>query len=328
MANDVARALGYKDPKIAIQRHVKSSQKTSDVLSPVNGKRIWAINESGFYRLVLRSKSASSKSAQKRGLMLFENEVFGSIGAIEVDGEIWFVANDVALALGYKDPAMAIQHHVKSSQKTGDVLSPVRGNKTWAINEVGFYRLVLRSKSASSKSAQKRGLMLFENEVFGSIGAIEVDGEIWFVANDVALALGYKDPAMAIQHHVKSSQKTGNVLVPVRGNKIWAINESGFYRLVLRSKLEGAEKIQDWVTEDILPTLRKTGSYSMKPLSATDAIRATLDAIDRHDAELLRLEREKASKDALNDLDAYARGRYPGFSTVHDYVKSTSEILN
>ena len=148
------------------------------------------------------------------------------------------------------------------------------------------------------------------------------------MAKDVAEALGYKDPTMAIQRHVKSSQKTGGVLPPVNGKRIWAINESGFSRLVLRSKLEGAEKLQDWVTEDILPSLRKTGSYSLKPLSATDAIRATLDAIDRHDEELLRLEREKASKDQLNDLDAFARGRYPGFSTVHDYVKSTSEILN
>ena len=87
------------------------------------------------------------------------------------------------------------------------------------------------------------------------------DGEPWFVASDVADALGYltaKDAARNLGEH----QKGGHILpTPGGEQRVTIINESGLYRLVLRSRKPEAEKFSDWVTGEVLPSIRKTGSY-------------------------------------------------------------------
>lgn len=98
------------------------------------------------------------------------------------------------------------------------------------------------------------------------------DGTPWFIARDIAETLGYQNPSEAVADHCKYLKilKTSKSLpqVPSRGYQI--IPESDVYRLVMRSKLEAAERFQDWVCEEVLPSIRKTGKYEA-PSVATRA---------------------------------------------------------
>jgi len=110
-------------------------------------------------------------------------------------------------------------------------------------------------------------LQLFNFKSF-PIRTVKVNDEVLFVAKDVATALGYADAAQAIKDHCKKSinytngdKTVVNEIKELHRTKSLVIPESDVYRLVMRSKLEQAEEFQDWVCEDVLPTIRKTGSY-------------------------------------------------------------------
>lgn len=115
-------------------------------------------------------------------------------------------------------------------------------------------------------------LQIFKNADFGSIRAVDRDGEPWFVGKDVALALGYKNPQEAIRNHVDAEDKgVSEILTPGGMQKLPIINESGLYSLVLSSKLPGAKKFKRWVTSEVLPALRKNGGYIAGQENMTDA---------------------------------------------------------
>lgn len=107
-------------------------------------------------------------------------------------------------------------------------------------------------------------LAIFENPEFGHIRGLKIEGEPWFVGKDVAAALGYSDTAQAIRKHIDDEDK-GVVESTTPGGKqnITIINESGLYSLMLKSKLPGAKKFKRWVTSEVLPSIRKTGAYSV-----------------------------------------------------------------
>lgn len=109
-------------------------------------------------------------------------------------------------------------------------------------------------------------LQTFSNTEFGSIRTITIDFEPWFVGKDVAMALGYAKPENAVKAHVDDEDKS---TTPIQGSgyktKAIIINESGLYSLILSSKLPNAKKFKRWVTSEVLPTIRKTGSYSIEP---------------------------------------------------------------
>ena len=116
----------------------------------------------------------------------------------------------------------------------------------------------------------ENNIQLFEHEEFGQIRTIEIDGEIYFVGIDVAKALGYKNPRDAVYKKVRNRHKRMIAIDRMQngdGSKISTtiIDESGFYSLVLASKLKSAEEFQEWVTSEVLPTIRKTGSYNPNP---------------------------------------------------------------
>lgn len=107
-------------------------------------------------------------------------------------------------------------------------------------------------------------IKVFESEEFGSVRTVSINGEPWLVGKDVATILGYERPTKAIQDHVDDEDKDG---IPIqdsigRMQKTPIINESGFYSLVLASKLPSAKRFKRWVTSEVLPSIRKTGSYS------------------------------------------------------------------
>jgi prophage antirepressor-like protein len=93
------------------------------------------------------------------------------------------------------------------------------------------------------------------------IEIILIDEKPWFNASQVAKALGYKNPAEALRDNV-SAKYSQQLDLGRRGSKPIFINEPGLYQLVMKSNLPSAEKFQDWVFEEVLPSIRKTGSYS------------------------------------------------------------------
>ena len=112
-------------------------------------------------------------------------------------------------------------------------------------------------------------IQIFNHEEFGEIRTIEIDGEIYFVGTDVAKALGYKDPSSAVSKRVRSKHKKQMMIPHFQNGKVLSkttiIDESGLYSLVLASKCKGAEPFQEWVTSEVLPAIRKTGSYNPNP---------------------------------------------------------------
>nr|DAK50906.1 MAG TPA: repressor domain protein [Caudoviricetes sp.] len=114
-------------------------------------------------------------------------------------------------------------------------------------------------------------LQIFSNEEFGEIRTIEIDGKPYFVATDVATALGYVNPRKAISDHCKGVTKRDT---PTSSGvqQMSYINEGDLYRLIMKSKLPSAEKFESWVMDEVLPSIRKTGSYS-KPLTTSEQIR-------------------------------------------------------
>lgn len=110
----------------------------------------------------------------------------------------------------------------------------------------------------------KNELKIFENKAFGKVRVIERNNEPWFVGKDVAEALGYSQPAKAIREHVKDTHKgVSEMDTPGGRQQIIIIDEAGLYSLVLRSKLPAAEAFQEWVVAEVIPSIRKTGSYSV-----------------------------------------------------------------
>ena len=105
-------------------------------------------------------------------------------------------------------------------------------------------------------------IQIFKHEKFGNIRTINKDGEPWFVGKDVAEVLGYADTRKAIRMHVDDDDKGGDILsTPGGRQQITIINESGLYSLILSSKLPQAKEFKRWVTNEVLPQIRKTGGY-------------------------------------------------------------------
>lgn len=105
-------------------------------------------------------------------------------------------------------------------------------------------------------------LKIFNNEEFGQIRTIEIDGKPYFVGKDIAKSLGYSNPRDAISRHCKGVVKHDSF--KEGGQNISLISEGDMYRLITHSKLESAERFEVWVFDEVLPTLRKTGGYSLQ----------------------------------------------------------------
>lgn len=129
----------------------------------------------------------------------------------------------------------------------------------------------------------KNEITIFENEEFGQVRVMGTPENPWFVAKDVATALGYKDTKKAIQDHVDNEDKTevtmwientlrGQNAPSGQNRKVIVINESGVYSLILGSKLERAKKFKRWVTSEVLPAIRKQGYYGNRNADYDHAI--------------------------------------------------------
>lgn len=104
---------------------------------------------------------------------------------------------------------------------------------------------------------------IFHNEEFGQIRTVNIDGEPWFVAKDVCDILGVKNPTDALNKGLEGFERARFNLG--RQGEANIISESGFYSLVLRSRKSVAKPFRIWVTSEVLPSIRKTGSYTANP---------------------------------------------------------------
>lgn len=105
-------------------------------------------------------------------------------------------------------------------------------------------------------------IRIFENEEFGQVRTVCIDGEPWFVGKDVADILEYRNGSRDINRHVFDEDKRkAKIFDGNQRKETILINESGFYSLVLSSHMQKAREFKRWVTSEVLPTIRKTGGY-------------------------------------------------------------------
>ena len=185
-------------------------------------------------------------------------------------------------------------------------------------------------------------IQIFNNPDFGDIRTLNIDGEPWFVGKDVADILGYQNASKALADHVDDEDKLNNESLSSLGQRGgWLINESGLFSLVLSSKLPNAKSFKRWVTYDVLPSIRKTGSYSIIDRSSlspqTQFLIQTAESIAMLESRQNKLEQRTDDHEAKlayfdgvlkNIKDAYALSFGDWRGNVNKYVYKISKARN
>lgn len=187
-------------------------------------------------------------------------------------------------------------------------------------------------------------LKLFENPDFGDVRVLlDEKSNPWFVGNDIARCLGYENLGNAVKRFVddedsiiltsdcKSMGFKINPLINQAVREIKLINESGMYSLIMSSKMESAKKFKKWVTSEVLPSIRKTGSYSMpsKNELPSDYIEA-LEALLKSEKEKRALaEAKKAAEEAKRISDDIIKEQVPmvEFAKTAEIAQETDMLI-
>ncbi|HDA2484509.1 TPA: ORF6C domain-containing protein [Staphylococcus aureus] len=123
------------------------------------------------------------------------------------------------------------------------------------------------------------------------VRTLEVDGEPYFIGKDVADILGYANGRDALSKHVDAEDKlTSQIATAGQNRNVTIINESGLYSLIFSSKLENAKRFKRWVTSEVLPTLRRTGTYQTKPLTTSEQIQLIAQGNTELDERVTKIE--------------------------------------
>ena len=227
-------------------------------------------------------------------IQVFNNPAFGGIRTLTIEGQPWFVGKDVALALGYSNTKDALARHVDADDKLqndGVVIRDPMGREQnpTIINESGLYSLILSSKLPQAKEFKRwvtsevlptirrtgryealhtpEGVTTVTHDEYGSIRVLSIDGNLWFVAKDVLMVLGYHNGNststtlkcfVAPEDKRRISAKTVKN-VPYQMN---IINENGLQSVVMACTLPRAPKVRRWLTVEVLPSLRAGRPYS------------------------------------------------------------------
>jgi len=148
-------------------------------------------------------------------------------------------------------------------------------------------------------------LQIFQNKEFGEVRSLVINNEPWFVGKDVAEALGYKNSKNAVPTHVDEEDKL-STQIEYTGQKrnVTVINESGLYSLILSSKLPNAKKFKHWVTSEVLPTLRKAGSYTKVPTDPRELLMLTIKAHEQTAQRVDVLEEKVSSLEKSTTIDS------------------------
>ena len=146
-------------------------------------------------------------------------------------------------------------------------------------------------------------LKVFENQQFGKIRVVERNGEPFFVASDVCKSLEIEDVTKAMARLDDDEGTRIEIAHPQNPDKtllVNAVNEPGLYSLVLGSRKKEAKEFKRWITHEVIPSIRKTGSYSMLPKDYVSALRALADSEEKR----LALEAEnEVQRQAIADFE-------------------------
>lgn len=132
-------------------------------------------------------------------------------------------------------------------------------------------------------------LKIFNSEEFGDIRTVQLNNEPMFCLSDVCKALGLTQPSKVKERLNEKGVSSIPTLTAGGEQKLLYINESNLYKTIFQSRKESAERFTDWVTSEVLPTIRKTGSYQ-KPMSPVEMMRIQLGMIDDHEGRITDLE--------------------------------------
>jgi prophage antirepressor-like protein len=208
--------------------------------------------------------------------------------------------------------------------------------------ELNVFKAIAAKEANDNKDKKENDIMqnntnlnnaiqTFTNNTYGNIRVVMIDGEPWMVGKDAATMLGYAKPENAIATHVDEEDKTTTLIQGTGSNyksKAVIINESGFYALVFGSKLPTARAIKRWVTSEVLPSIRKTGSYSTQlgSYQIDDPIARAERWIEEQrekQAALLALEEAKPKVETYDKLISYK-----GYVGLREMAKMLGYPLN
>lgn len=176
-------------------------------------------------------------------------------------------------------------------------------------------------------------------EVFDFDGArvrvTVVNGEAWFIASDVASVLGYSAPSAMTRTLDEDEKGLRSVHTPGGEQKLVAVSEAGVFSAILRSRLERAKTFRRWVTHEVLPSIRRTGAYSVAPALTEDEIVhqalaitarrvqvletrvAELEPVAAHAETFRQADGLRTIGDVANDFKAHCAERFPGVKVRH-----------
>lgn len=168
-------------------------------------------------------------------------------------------------------------------------------------------------------------LQVFQNSQFGDLEILAIGGKEWFPAVKVAEVLGYTNPHKAVRDHTKERGVTIRSVIDSLGryqDKKF-IDEGNLYRLITKSKLPQAEQFEEWVFEDVLPTLRKTGGYQV-PTDPMDALKLMFEATEQTKQEIQSV---KSDVIDLKDKQKLDTGEYNLITrTIHHRIAYIRQI--
>jgi anti-repressor protein len=262
VGGDIVRALGYKDTSIL--RYMAREEDRLVLPSPVfkmtgplggemipldlpdsmkNG-RVGLINE-----IAVQSLINASNAEWKQRFKLF----IGDVARAMFNRASLFEKEEKEGINPINTPVE--KEEVVTSKGMTSVVAPVEKEEVAAFGGSG--------------DASYQGIIveIFKNKEFGEVRTLKMNGRPMFVANDVAAALGYKNHSKAIADHCKSGDiiSWGTIYIPhsngFGGTNAIIIGEANLYRLIMHSQLPNAEKFQDWICEEVLPSISKHGAY-------------------------------------------------------------------
>ena len=136
----------------------------------------------------------------------------------------------------------------------------------------------------------------FNNPAFGSVRAVSVNDEPYFVGKDVAEILGYERPTDAVRKRVDPDDRgVAKMETPSGAQEMTIINESGLYSLILSSKLPKAKEFKRWVTAEVLPAIRKTGGYVNDTAQFVESYFGQLEPNQKHALTMMFEESKRMS---------------------------------
>ena len=170
-------------------------------------------------------------------------------------------------------------------------------------------------------------LIKFTNEELGAtLRTIKINDKDYFVANDVAKALGYEKPKDAITAHTKGA--VIHLLLTKGGEqRVKFIPEADVYRLIFKSKLPSAEKFEAWVVEKVLPSIRKTGSYSFQNQLSIKDIKL-YNECKAHKKTKLQLQEATETIEKIQPFIRMFADEFDAHQKTKNKLQETKEIVN